>query len=177
MTKLYFRYGCVGSAKTMNLLSIAHTYEMQHKKILVLKPSIDIRFGKDVVASRCGLKRDALEVDTPEDMKNIQLTNISCILYDECQFASVELIDYFRKLTVEHSIPIICFGLKTDYKTNLFPASKRLLEISDDICEVKSTCQVCGKKSIVNKRIVPECGNIIDLGTEDKYIQVCWKHY
>ena len=179
MGKLYFRYGCVGSAKTMNLLSVTHTYETQNKKVIVLKPSIDTRFGDNFVKSRCGLQREAFNIDTKEQLDKLDLTNVHCILYDECQFASEELVDAFRHITIEKNIPVICFGLKTDFKTKLFTGSKRLLEIADDISEMKSTCCVCGKKSIVNKKhsngkTITE-GPQVDIGGDDKYMQVCWK--
>lgn len=181
MGKLYFKYGCVGSAKTMNLLSIAHTYESQHKKVIVLKPSVDTRYGEDIVKSRCGFYRQAINVDTPEQLHKIDVKDVSCILYDECQFASEDLIDALRNITIEKDIPVICFGLKTDFKTKLFNGSKRLLEIADDISEIKSTCCLCGKKSIVNKKhsngqTITD-GPQVDIGGDDKYMQVCWKHY
>jgi len=181
MGKLYFKYGCVGSAKSMNLLSIAHTYESQKKRVIVLKPSIDTRYGKNIVKSRCGFFKEALNIDTPEQLFDINTKDVDCILYDECQFASEELIDALRELTINKNIPVICFGLKTDFKTKLFTGSKRLLEIADDISEIKSTCVECGKKSIVNKKhsngMTIKDGPQVEIGGDDKYLQVCWKHY
>ena len=182
MPKLYFLYGCVGSAKTMNLLCTTHTYEKQGKRVLIVKPKIDKRFGHDIVKSRTGLEQKANAViESVNELQTIisKAGKIDVLLADEAQFYSCDVINYFRELSF--SFPVMCYGLRTDFQTNLFPGSARLLELADEIREIKSTCQKCEKKSVFNMRHqngkkVSE-GQQISLGCEDQYMQVCAFHY
>lgn len=178
MAKLYFRYGTMGSAKTMNLLAVAHSYQIQNKKVLVLKPKLDSRFGADSVRSRSGLEKPAdilVEDDTRLDPRSFK--NLSCILVDEAQFLKPEFIDHLRAISRDHGIPVICYGLRADFKTELFPGSKRLMELSDSIEEIKNTCHYCNRKSIFNMRLVNGKGVVegpqILLGAEETYLSVC----
>jgi len=178
--KLYFRYGCMNSSKTANLLMIAHNYESQNKKVLVLKPSIDTRTPN--ITSRCGISRNVdIFIDNATNLLDIDLTDIVCLLVDEVQFLEEKHIEQLRQLT--KYTPVICYGLKTDYKTILFPGSKRLIELADSIEEIKTICVDCGKKSIINakffinensKKIIKEGDNAIDIGYEEKYQAMCW---
>jgi len=178
--KLYFRYGAMSSSKTANLLMVAHNYEQQNKKVLIIKPKIDDRFGSEVIKSRAGLERNAdLIINFGESLldKKINFTNYNIILVDEVQFLSENNIDELRKITLV--VPVICYGLRTDYKTKLFPGSKRLMEIADSIEEIKTTCNFCTKKAIINLKhnngkIVKDGSDKIDLGAEDKYLSSCW---
>ncbi len=182
MAKLYFYYGCVGGGKTNMLISVVKTFEIQNKKILILKPKIDTRDGILTIASRNGLKINAHGlVDKPEDISKYDLTNISCIILDECQFASSEIIETLKKITISDlQINVMCFGLRTDFQGNLFDGSKRLFEIADKIIEIKSTCNMCNNKSTMNARInngkIVKQGDKIELGNNN-YIQVCYKHF
>ncbi|MBM3207582.1 MAG: thymidine kinase [Chlamydiae bacterium] len=182
MAKLYFRYGTVGSAKTLNLLAVAHNYRQQGKKILLLKPDLDIRFGKENIRSRAGLEMVAdilITMDT--DLLEVDFTDISCILVDEVQFVSAHHIDQLREITLSRQIPIICYGLRTDFKTKLFEGSRRLMELADSIEEVKATCHFCNRKSILNLRHVDgvACfdGPVVQLGTEERYYPTCYSCY
>lgn len=178
--KLYFRYGAMSSSKTANLLMVAHNYEQQNKKVLIIKPKIDIRFGSDLIKSRTGLERVAdliIEKDDSLLNKNINFTNYNVILVDEVQFLTDKNIDELRKITLV--APVICYGLRTDYKIKLFQASKRLMEIADSIEEIKTTCHFCTKKAIINLKhnngkIIKDGSDKIDLGSEDKYLSSCW---
>ena len=182
--KLYFRYGTMNSSKTANLLMVAHNYKQQGKNVLLLKPIIDNRFGNSTIKSRCGLEYEADYLIEKDDhyLKNIDrsiLDNISAILVDEAQFLTKEQIDELRIIT--QKVPVICYGLRTDYKTNLFEGSKRLMEIADSIEEIKTICtfSFCAKKAIVNlkysnNKIIKEGTNEIDLGSEEKYLGSCW---
>ena len=181
MSQLYFRHGVVGSAKTMNLLAVAHNYEQQNKKVLIMKPKIDIRFGCDIVKSRCGLERRAdIVIDGPDTINTADYTDVSCILVDEAQFLSMVEVDTLRQVTAKR-IPVICYGLRTDFQTRLFPGSERLLAVSDKIEEIKTTCVKCNKKAIFNLRhrdgVKVVDGPQIELGTEDMYSPVCYIHY
>ena len=182
MAKLYFRYGTVGSAKTLNLLAVAHNYRQQGREVCLLKPALDSRFGRQKIKSRAGLEMTAdilVEPDTVLDRKEI--ANVACILVDEVQFVSEELINQLRNISIEMDIPVICYGLRTDFKSHLFEASKRLMELADSIEEVKSTCNFCGRKSTMNLKHVNGVATVegpsIQLGAEEMYFPACYKCY
>lgn len=182
MAKLYFRHGTVGSAKTLNLLAVAHNYRQQGKEVSLIKPKMDIRFGQDTIRSRAGLEMTAdilVEPDTKLDFQSF--SGISCILVDEAQFVSSSIIDQLRLITLEMDIPVICYGLRTDFKTKLFEASRRLMEIADSIEEIKATCYFCNKKSIFNLKHVNGKATVegpsIQLGAEELYYPACFKCY
>jgi thymidine kinase len=178
MAKLYFRYGTMGSAKTLNLLAVAHSYQLQNKKVLILKPQLDNRFAQGSVKSRAGLEKPAdllVTDDTRLDPAGLQ--NLSCILVDEAQFLTPSFIEHLREISRDLNIPVICYGLRSDFRTQLFPGSKRLLELSDTIEEIKNTCHYCNRKSIFNMRQVNGKGVLegpqILLGAEETYLSVC----
>lgn len=182
MAKLYFRYGAVGSAKTLNLLAVAHNYRQQNKKVLLIKPALDVRFGKNNIKSRAGLENEAdILVDAQTDLMRIQLQDVDCILVDEAQFLSTKIIEQLRDITLIKSVPVICYGLRTDFKTRLFEGSQRLMELADSIEEVKSTCFYCNRKAIVNLKHVngKACveGQSIELGAEERYYPACYPCY
>jgi thymidine kinase len=182
MAKLYFRYGAMDSAKSMNLLAVAHNYRKQGKEVLLVKPKLDDRFGEDSIASRSGLeaKADVL-VESPADLEPYLTNDIDCILVDEAQFLDPAVIDALRRATQKPGVPVICYGLRTDFRTKLFPGSQRLLELADSIEEVKVTCQYCQKKAVFNLRMVDGVGVTdgpqVMLGAEESYAPVCWGCY
>ena len=150
MAKLYFRYGTVGSAKTMNLLAVAHNYRHQNKKVLLLKPKIDTRFGHDVIKSRSGLIMEAdllIDDDTILDMDTLK--GYHCLLVDEVQFLNASMIDQLRDISRKMNIPVICYGLRTDFRANLFEGSRRLFELCDAIEEVKRLVLTVIKKQFL----------------------------
>lgn len=178
MAKLYFRYGTVGSAKTLNLLAVAHNYLQQHKRVYLIKPALDVRWGAETVRSRAGLEREAdilVHHDTVLDLE--RLHGVDCILVDEAQFLSPALIDQLRRITDRPGIPVICYGLRTDFRKNLFPGAQRLFELADTIEEVKTTCAFCNRKAIYNLKFMNGeatlGGPSIDLGAEEKYLPSC----
>lgn len=178
MAKLYFRYGSVGSAKTLNLLAVAHNYRSQGKQVLLLKPAHDVRFGKRSIRSRAGLEMDAdLLVDESTDLLELNFKGISCLLVDEAQFLVPTLIDQLRSIATYRKIPVICYGLRTDFRTLLFSGAKRLMELADSIEEVKSTCHYCQKKSVMNVRHIDGKASLdgeqVQLGAEESYLPVC----
>ena len=184
MAKLYFKYGAMGSSKTANALITKFNYEERGMKVWLIKPSIDDRDGVSVVRSRIGLSADA-EVITPEkdlfeEFKNRQGYHV--VIADECQFFPAKQVDGLRRIVDELDIPVLCYGLRTDFLTHLFEGSRRLFEVADSIQEIKTICS-CGKKAIVNARI-DESGNVVTeggqilLGGNDSYIAMChscWK--
>lgn len=182
MAKLYFRYGTMGSAKTLNLLAVAHNYRSQNKRVMILKPRLDVRFGASSVVSRAGLSADAdllVEADTVLDPA--RFAGLDCALVDEAQFLSAFVVDQLRVLTRKPGLPVICYGLRTDFRTRLFEGAARLMELADSIEEVKVTCQYCNKKAIFNLRFADGrptvAGAQIQLGAEDTYAPVCYPCY
>jgi thymidine kinase len=182
MAKLYFRYGTMDSAKSMNLLAVAHNYRKQGKKVLLLKPKLDDRFGSTKIASRSGLEAEADYMTSgDEEIPMSYFTDVDCVLADEAQFMSPTIIEQLRRVTYDPGIPVICYGLRTDFQTKLFPGSQRLMEMADRIEEVKVTCQHCQKKAVFNLRLVDGVAAIdgpqVQLGADESYIPVCWHHY
>jgi thymidine kinase len=182
LAKLYFRYGAVGSAKTLNLLAAAYSYNQQDKKVLVIKPELDTRFGRETVKSRAGLEREADLLVTPNSILPLEkFKNIHCILVDEAQFLSSNVIEQLRVITIKLNIPVICYGLRTDFRNELFSGSKRLMELADDISEIKTTCSYCNRKGVFNLKLLDNVptleGPVVDLGTEEKYLPTCASCY
>ncbi len=182
MAKLYFRYGTMDSAKSLNLLAVAHNYRKQGKRILLMKPRLDTRFGAATISSRAGLEAEAdVVVDHDTQLDPRDFANLDCVLVDEAQFLPPSVIEDLRRITVDPGVPVICYGLRTDFRTRLFPGAQRLMELADGIEEVKVTCQYCKKKAICNLRLVNGTPTVrgpqIQLGAEESYAPVCWAHY
>jgi thymidine kinase len=182
VAKLYFRYGTMDSAKSMNLLAVAHNYRKQGKQVRLLKPRLDTRFGASKISSRSGLEAEAdLMVDEDTTLDPRDFSGIDCVLVDEAQFLPPSVIEALRRITVDPGVPVICYGLRTDFRTRLFPGAQRLMELADRIEEVKVTCQYCAKKAICNLRFVNGTptldGPQIQLGADEHYAPVCWAHY
>jgi thymidine kinase len=182
MAKLYFRHGAVGSAKTLNLLAVAHNYRQQGKKVLLMKPAMDTRFGKGEIKSRAGLTMEAdLLIKDDKSLDEVSYEGVCCVLVDEAQFLSAPVIERLRSLTLDWNIPVICYGLRTDFKSYLFEGAMRLMELSDSIEEVKATCHFCDRKSIMNLKHVNGSavseGPSVELGAEEKYFPACYKCY
>ncbi len=182
MAKLYFRYGTVGSAKTLNLVAVAHNYRQQGKKVILLKPELDERFGKRQIKSRAGLEMQAdILVQPDSNLLYLDFEGTSCLLVDEAQFLSKSNVDQLRAITQLKHIPVICYGLRTDFRSRLFEGSLRLMELADSIEEIKATCFFCNRKSIMNLKHVEgkACldGPSVQLGTEERYLPVCFSCY
>lgn len=178
MAKLYFKYGAMGSSKTANALITKFNYEERGMKVWLIKPAVDDRDGKDTVRSRVGLEEKAFVVcrdtDIFEEFKNHSDCHV--IIADECQFFTSEQVNQLRSIVDKLDIPVLCFGLRTDFLTNLFEGSRRLFEIADSINEIKTICS-CGNKAIVNARIcngsvITEGGQIL-IGGNDSYVAMC----
>ncbi|MDB2447273.1 thymidine kinase [bacterium] len=182
MAKLYFRYGTVSSAKTLNLLAVFHNYGQQGKKAILIKPKTDSRFGASVVKSRAGLSVEADYVLPSNATFPVEaLGGVHCVLVDEVQFFNETFIEELRKITCEYNIPVICYGLRTDFRTRSFEGSLRLMELADTVEEIKTTCSYCSKKAVFNLKIVGNLavtdGPQIELGAEEKYQPTCAKCY
>lgn len=182
MAKLYFRYGTMDSAKSMNLLAVAHNYRKQGKRVVLMKPRLDTRFGATKISSRSGLEAEAdVMIDEDTVLDPSDFVGVDCILVDEAQFLAPYVIEDLRRITVSPGVPVICYGLRTDFRTKLFPGAQRLMELADAMEEVKVTCQYCSKKAICNLRFVngspTTVGPQIQLGADEHYAPVCWGHY
>jgi thymidine kinase len=181
MAKLYFRHGTMDSAKTLNLLAVAHNYRKQGKRVLLLKPALDDRYGRERIASRSGLNAEAdMLVGPSTELARELFAGIDCVLVDEAQFLTPAFVEQLRLVTLELDIPVICYGLRTDFRTELFPGSARLMALADSIEEVKVTCQFCGRKAVFNIRHCDGravvAGEQVVLG-DCEYAPVCGKHY
>jgi len=182
MAKLYFRFGTVGSAKTLNLLAVAHNYRLQGKGVYLIKPALDTRFGREFIRSRAGLEQPADLLVKPTCILDYEkFKHVDCILVDEAQFLSETLIDQLRRVTEVLRIPVICYGLRSDFRTRMFAGSKRLLEVADTLEEIKTTCAFCNRKGIFNLKFLngqpTTSGPSVDLGAEEKYLPACYRCY
>ena len=185
MAKLYFKYGAMGSSKTAQALITKYNYEENDLNVWLIKPSADVRDGAEILRSRIGLQA-RVEVMTPEmDVYEVytrtQKDVCDVIIVDECQFMTPAQIDQLRAIVDDFNKPVMCFGLRTDFQTRLFPGSHRLMEVADTIQEIKTICD-CGAKATVNARIdgnghiVTEGAQVV-LGGNDSYIAMCHKCY
>lgn len=183
MARLYFKFGAMGSSKTAQALMCKFNYEQKGFKVLLMKPKLDnrdVENGIYYVKSRIGLKSECLTFNKHESVLDLYCksninNDIGVIIVDECQFCTSLQIDEFKEIT--KSIPVLCYGLKTDFKSELFEGSKRLLEIADSIQEIKSVCR-CGAKATMNARIingiVTTVGDSILIGGDESYEGMCY---
>ena len=180
MAKLYFKYGAMGSSKTAQALITKYNYEENGLKVWLIKPSADVRDGAEILRSRIGLEAKVQVIAPEEDVYQIfRETRSDCnvLIVDECQFMTTAQIDQLREIANDYDIPVMCFGLRTDFLTKLFPGSQRLLEVADTIQEIKTICD-CGNKATVNARIdengyIVTQGAQVQLGGNDSYIAMC----
>ena len=180
MAKLYFYHGAMGSSKTANALMTEYNYRERGQKALLAKTNTDTRDGVNVIRSRIGLEKECVLLTEVCEMSNEELSKYDAIVVDEIQFAREKQIDFLAHVVDDLNIPVLCYGLRTDFQLHLFEGSRRLLELADEIKEVKTVCW-CGKKAICNARynkngIVRE-GSQVMLGANDEYIALCRKHY
>lgn len=181
MAKLYFKYGAMGSSKSANALITKFNYEERGMRVWLIKPATDTRDGEGLIASRIGLSAKADIISHEESIIALldKMSGIDVIITDECQFFTPEQIDELREIVNFRDIPVLCFGLRTDFMTHLFPGSGRLLEVADSITEIKTICS-CGAKAIVNARIDSEghvitSGSQVFIGGNDSYVAMCHK--
>ena len=182
MAKLYFKYGAMGSSKTAQALITKYNYEENDMRVWLIKPATDNRDGASVVKSRIGLMAEAEAMSPDADLFVLfPQRNSDVVIVDECQFFPPEQIDQLRRIVDELDIPVLCFGLRSDFQTKLFPGSRRLFELADSIQEIKTICD-CGSKATVNARIdgegyvVTEGAQVV-LGGNDCYIAMCHRCY
>ncbi len=184
MAKLYFKYGAMGSSKTAQALITKYNYEENGLNVWLIKPSADTRDGTDILRSRIGLEA-RVEVIEPQADIFSRFTDTrkglcDVVIVDECQFLSEQQVEQLRAIVNEYAIPVLCFGLRTDFQTRLFPGSRRLMELADVIEEIKTMCD-CGAKATINARIcdglIVTQGAQVVLGGNDSYIAMCHRCY
>ena len=183
MAKLYFRYGVMGSSKSAQALITKFNYEEQGMRVWLIKPAADTRYGTDIVRSRIGLeqKGDVITEDMNlyEIFRDREKEFNDVIIADEAQFLTPEHIEQLRDIVDHYNVPVFCFGLRTDFRTKMFPGSARLFELADSVSELKTVC-TCGGKAMVNARIDGN-GNIVTegaqimLGGNESYRPMCYK--
>ena len=180
MAKLYFKFGAMGCSKTAQALITKFNYEERGMKVLLMKPAIDDREGASVVRSRIGLEAPCLMIPGDQDIYALfrsEYSDRDVIIVDECQFLTPEQVDQLGQIVLDMDIPVLCFGLRTDFATHLFPGSRRLFELAESITEIKSVCR-CGAKATVNARFDDD-GNIvykgdqICIGGNNRYEAMC----
>ena len=183
MAKLYFKYGAMGSSKTAQALITKYNYEENDLKVWLLKPSADCRDGISTLRSRIGLEAEVEVVSPEEDLyrrfQEQRLGQCDVIIVDECQFLEPEQVNQLRAIVDDFNLPVMCFGLRTDFQCHLFGGSRRLMEVADTILEIKTICD-CGAKATVNARIdsdgfIITQGEQLFLGGNDSYIAMCHK--
>ena len=184
MAKLYFKYGAMGSSKSAQALITKFNYEELGMSVWLIKPSIDTRDGADIIKSRIGLECHAQVITPQQDIveEYRRAGKHDVIIADEAQFFTPTQIDQLRQLVDDDALPVLCFGLRTDFLTHFFPGAQRLMELADSITEIKTVC-ACGRKATVNARIdgtgrIITHGDQVLLGGNDSYVAMChrcWK--
>jgi len=185
MAQLYYRYSTMNAGKTIELIKVAYNYEERGKRVLVLTPSIDDRYGVGKIASRIGLTRDAILVRDNTNLLELFIEEekkgkIDCILVDECQFFKKHHIEELVEIVDSFDVPVLAYGLKNDFKNELFEGSYYMLVYADKIEEIKTICW-CGRKATMVARILDgkfvKTGEQIQIGGNDMYVSLCRKHY
>lgn len=182
MAKLHFTHGAMGSSKTAQVLMTRFNYLEKGRSVLLMKPAIDTRDGVATIRSRIGLEAEAVVIHPDSDIYKLASEHkASVIIVDEAQFLSEDHVLQLRNIVSKFNIPVLCYGLRTDFRGKLFPGSKALFELADDIQECQTICE-CGNKAIMNARFdengkVIIDGEIIVLGGNEKYKSMCWSCY
>ena len=177
MAKLYFRYGAMGSSKTANAVMVQYNYQERGRKVLMLKPKLENRDGATIVRSRCGLEAQCRFV---EDLGEISLDGIECVIVDESHFLTAEQVKQLVDIVDERDIPVICYGLRSDFRGELFEGSRELLRWADTIEEIETICW-CGRKATFNARVqnghIVREGEQIMMGGNSAYVSLCRRHW
>ena len=184
MAQLFFHYGAMNSGTSIEILKVAHNYEEQDKQVVLMTSGIDTRSGVGEISSRIGLRRDAFPIFDDTDIYAVikqAETNPACVLIDEAQFLKKHHVLELAKVVDELGIPVMTFGLKNDFRNELFEGSKYLLLYADKIVEMKTICWFCKHKALMNLRVhngkpVYE-GEQVQIGGNESYYPVCRRHY
>ncbi len=186
MAKLYFYYSSMNAGKSTTLLQADFNYRERGMETMLWTASLDVRYGQGYVTSRIGLKADADKFDPETDLWS-SITEehskrlLACVLIDEAQFLSPKQVIQLARVADEAGIPVLCYGLRTDFAAELFPGSAALLGLADNLVELKAVCH-CGRKSTMNLRVDEQGRAVIDgaqteIGGNDRYVAMCRKHF
>ena len=177
MAKLYFRYGAMGSSKTANAIMVQYNYHERGQRVVMVKQQLDTRDGERTVMSRCGLRSECVFM---EELPAMSLEGVDCVIVDEAQFLTKEQVSFLVHVVDDLNIPVIAYGLRTDFQGNFFEGSQWLMAWADTIEEVKTICW-CGKKATCNARVmngkVVKEGDQILLGGNSQYVSLCRRHW
>lgn len=177
MAKLYYRYGAMGSSKTANAIMVQYNYNERNQRVLMVKPKLDNRDGERTVMSRCGLRTECVFM---EELPAMDLQAYDCVIIDEAQFLTKQQVELLVHIVDDLGVPVIAYGLRSDFQGNFFEGSKWLMAWADTIEEIKTICW-CGKKAICNARVyngrVVKEGDQILLGGSSQYVSLCRKHW
>jgi thymidine kinase len=186
MAKLYFYYSAMNAGKSTVLLQSSHNYHERGMRTLLLTPGIDQRAGIGKIASRIGLTKDALTFQGEDDLLSLVATShekepLACVLIDEAQFLTRKQVEQLSQVADDVGIPVLCYGLRTDFQGNLFPGSAALLGWADNLTELKTICH-CGRKATMNLRTDAEGkpikeGEQVEIGGNERYVAMCRKHF
>ena len=185
MAQLYYRYSTMNAGKSIELIKVAYNYEERGKRVLVFVPSVDDRYGKGVVKSRIGVSREAISIGDDTNilkifMDEITKSPVDCVLIDECQFLKKHHVQELVEIVDSYDTPVLAYGLKNDFKNELFEGSYFMLVYADKIEEIKTICW-CGRKATMVARILDgkfvKTGEQIVIGGNDMYVSLCRKHY
>jgi thymidine kinase len=186
MAKLYFYYASMNAGKSTNLLQADFNYRERGMTTMLFTAAIDDRFAPGTITSRIGLAAPATPFDAGTDLEACALLRhragaLACVLVDEAQFLSPAQVDQLARLADAHGIPVLCYGLRTDFRGELFPGSARLLALADSLVEIKSVCR-CGRKASMNLRVDTAGqpiarGQQTEIGGNDRYVALCRRHF
>ena len=185
MAQLYYRYSTMNAGKSIELIKVAYNYEERGKRVLTLAPSVDDRYGMGLITSRIGLQREAVIVNDDTNILDLFIERnddkkIDCILLDECQFLKKHHVEELAEIVDSYDVPVLAYGLKNDFRNELFEGSYYMLIYADKIEEIKTICW-CGRKAIMVARVVDgkiiKQGKQIQIGGNEMYVSLCRKHY
>ena len=185
MAQLYYRYSTMNAGKSIELIKVAYNYEERGKRVLTLAPSVDDRYGMGLITSRIGLQREAVIVNDDTNILDLFIERnddkkIDCILLDECQFLKKHHVEELAEIVDSYDVPVLAYGLKNDFRNELFEGSYYMLIYADKIEEIKTICW-CGRKATMVARVVDgkivKQGRQIQIGGNEMYVSLCRKHY
>lgn len=183
MAKLYFRYAAMNAGKSTALLQVAHNYEERGQRVELFTSALDVRSGYGRIASRLGLSREAEAYSASTDFEALYRLRSapSCVLIDEAQFLSAEQVTQLHRIAHLRGIPVICYGIRSDFRGDAFPGSRALLTLADDLEEMKTVCR-CGRKATMNLRFDASgqqtlFGEQVEIGGEERYEAVCARRF
>lgn len=177
MAKLYFRYSAMNAGKSTYLLQVAHNYEANGGKVALFTAAVDDRYGVGRITSRLGISKEAAVFTPSTDFSQALSADVACVLIDEAQFLQPAQVAQLHKWAHQNGVPVLCFGIRSDFRGAPFPGSAHLLTLADDLEEIKTVCK-CGRKATMNMRVDADGNKVVEgaqveIGGNSRYRQVC----